>query len=517
MSGATARRRLAKIAPVIVIAAAPATILAWMGCSSSSSSGAGVVRADPGGTYGADVHVTVIGRGRVVSDIKGVDCPDPFNAGTCFASYTFSSSTDDGAAGGVKLTAKVVEGSTFKFSGWKFDTTTPIGSKGRGPDQCNPLARPGVSPSVDMSAADITLPFGRASGTPPAGQEAACATFTNVPVAYNVTATFIDTDAGVDAGPPDLLYNSAGAGAAREIAVYSGRLYWRFQSGASHGIATALTSVPTGSPPGTPQILVSPTQPIPVFHVDSNIVYQTSLGTVTYLTPGSTSPQPLSGAGTCAGVASDSNDIYCRTTTGLLQQWSTFGSTTPNVWYSGLPVGTGSNELAADTSSGSFSYLYLIEDNGIAGSAAIRRVPKASGTFDGGVPTEQDVVTARPGAPSAIATYFTSRLFWLESDTLGGGIGFEASQTTSAFATALTSTIQNLKILVQDSSSSSFLYMGTTGTSGQILRTSSTSSSFVANCRSNINGLGGIAVDSQYIYWTQADGGVYRTLKSNCM
>lgn len=71
------RRRVSRLAVVLVLAATPTAAVAWVGCSSSSSNGGGGGRAnvDPGGTYGAEVAVTVIGRGRVITTVAGLNCP----------------------------------------------------------------------------------------------------------------------------------------------------------------------------------------------------------------------------------------------------------------------------------------------------------------------------------------------------------------------------------------------------------------------------------------------------------
>ena len=59
---------------VVAIAIAPTAALALAGisCSDDKTGNVGMITLDPGGTYGAEVQVTVVGRGRVVSTSPGI-------------------------------------------------------------------------------------------------------------------------------------------------------------------------------------------------------------------------------------------------------------------------------------------------------------------------------------------------------------------------------------------------------------------------------------------------------------
>ncbi|HVJ91868.1 MAG TPA: hypothetical protein VM580_18840, partial [Labilithrix sp.] len=153
-----------------IVGLIPVVSLAWIGCSDDEPAGSG--RVDPGGTFGAEVTVTVIGPGRVKGSLPGVDCPT-----RCFAKYIFESARADGATSTIGLKATASRGA--KFKGWTF-SSEPIGTQGRGPDKCNPVLRAGTDPGVDKSAAEIELPYGETTGTPPAGQEGPCGGYTKV-------------------------------------------------------------------------------------------------------------------------------------------------------------------------------------------------------------------------------------------------------------------------------------------------------------------------------------------------
>ena len=109
----------------------------------------------------------------------------------------------------------------------------------------------------------------------------------------------------------------------------------------------------------------------------------------------------------------------------------------------------------------------------------------------------------------------------MEGDGAGNGTGEMAFTGTLQTATAITNSTPGLKIVAPDPGNSSYVYYGIPGVNGKIIRATASSGIItVATCRSNINGLGGVTADSSfngYIYWTQADGGVYRTLKTNCL
>ncbi len=168
---------------LLALGLSPVAALAWLGCSDDDKGGtASTAVVDPGGTYGAEVTVTVVGRGRVTTNVAGLDCPD-----NCFEKRIFANAAADGAAGGVALKAIPTPG--IKFLGWKFEAE-PIGSRGRGSDTCNPIKRAATVPAVGMNDLEITLPFGETDGTPPAGKETACTGFTKVPLVYRVTAQF---------------------------------------------------------------------------------------------------------------------------------------------------------------------------------------------------------------------------------------------------------------------------------------------------------------------------------------
>jgi hypothetical protein len=482
-------------------ALAPTLALAWSGCSDDKQ-GPAVVVVDPGGTHGAEISVTVIGPGRVTADLPGLDCPS-----RCFAAYVFTSADADGAAGAVTLRAITRPG--VRFAGWAFDPA-PLGSRGRGPTACNPVLREASLPAVDMSAEEISLPYGESEGTPPPGQEGACGAYTAVPLAYSVTATFEEIpvpDAGpdADAGPGEILFESPVSGAVgQELGIIGNRLYWRFTSGGTAGIATASSSG------GAASVVVPATQPIPKFEVDSHVVYQVNDGTLRFILGGGTAPQTLTGAPlTCDSVESDPSAIYCLSDNGIestLRSWTT-SAVGPTTLFTGLP--RAKDRFAVDT-----TYFYFVSDPGGAGSAKIVRVPRVAG--DGGVAEPEDLVFNQTN-PIRLEDN-GSRLFWINYDAPSIAGELRSSSSFGGAASIAVSLRDGLRFLALDPSSTQTIWAATvptTGEAGEILRASATGAFTPEPVVSGVGGsVGGLAVDAAFVYWTQSDGTVRRVPKN---
>jgi hypothetical protein len=494
--------RMRRVFVVMLVAATPSAAIAWSGCSSSTSDnngGTGRVNVDPGGTFGADIGVTVLGRGRVTSNVPGLECPR-----SCYAGLAFADRNQDGAAGGVALKAVATPGA--RFTGWKFETVS-LGARGRGPELCNPVKRDSVSPPlVDLGAAEITLPYGEASGTLPAGQEAVCAGYATVPVAYRVTATFVDdiVDAGFDgdgdAGGGEIFLESPVPNAVgHAIGIAGGRLYWLYDVGGVSSIATASTSV------GSVAQTVSGTSGFyTAFEIGTHVVWENS-GTIGVIQGGSTIATTFSSGGNnCVAMESEFANVFCRTAgpNGNLISWSTAG-TAMTTLHSGLPTGA---EFTVDSSG--FS---LVDATNGAGATTIKNIPR-TGTPDAGVPTFSDAVTGLTN-PTLLESN-SSRLFWIAEDLSG------TAQSASRFGgSAFSSTppTNGLRALSTDPSSSSSFFVAISPSAApggaSIVKLSAFSTTAVM-VRQNLTGVGGVTADSSYVYWTQNDGRVYRAART---
>jgi len=70
---------------VVVLGCLPVAALGWMGCGDDDAPAtAALGKPDPGGTWGAQVTISVIGRGRVTAaaDDRKLDCPSQTCAAT---------------------------------------------------------------------------------------------------------------------------------------------------------------------------------------------------------------------------------------------------------------------------------------------------------------------------------------------------------------------------------------------------------------------------------------------------
>lgn len=485
---------------VVAIATTPIAALVGFGCSDDEPGPVTRVNVDPGGTFGAEVAVSVVGRGRVTGSIVGgIDCPTK-----CYVRYTFADATAPGAAAGLGLKAIPTPGT--RFAGWKFEPEQ-LSTKGRGPDNCNPLKRAAAQPSVDTNALEINLPFGETAGTPPPGQEGACTGATSVPVAYKLVATFEEIpipDAGFDAddgGPGELVYDAPVAGATGgELGIVGGRLYWKYSVGGLHGIASGTTS----SGLKTPTILVQPTSVITRFEVDtSNVVYQTSAGSLGVFPSGSTTAYTsfTGGPASCDAVDSYSTTVYC-VAGGTLYSWPYTGGAA-TVVFTGAPAST--KNFTVDS-----SYFYFVDDPGGAGAASIVRMYKFDANGDAG--TFTPIVTGETN-PIRLQIGASSYLFWIQYDA-ANQIGEVRASSTSGGTVYTAIPAQNgLSFMTPDPSSSSYAYGAVVPQPGlgdaRIYRGyafGGTTTTIVGGIRA----LTGLAADSSYVYWTQNDGRVYR-------
>ena len=482
--------RRAALGVLLLVMGMMAMMSAWPACESPEPAASGDV--DPGPTFGAEIVLGIVGRGRVTSDPMGIDCPS-----SCFARVVLADPSVDGGDGGVTLSA--IETSGAHFVGWTF-AEADLGVRGRGPPECSPMTRKSATRSLDPSRV-ITVAFGETTGTPPRSREEACAAFTNVPVAYAVTATFEDDyvppppDADVPDGGLAPLFDSPGNGPAKEIGVAGGYVYWRYEQNGLSGIASAF--------PASSQVdvLVSPFDVITRFDVDTHVVFQHANGTLQAIESGSGFAVTLGNAPLCEALASDAFNVYCRANgldTSTLYSWPISGAATPTTVYV-LPPG---RDLAVDEQ----RFYFSDDKGGFTDQAIVSSTPRSSG--DGGVASITALMVDQTSPHDLFVG--SSYLFWL--DDRGGGIssarsGYKFTPSTSQPGVSGAS----VRFLAADRFSASY-WVGVTGSGvggGSILRAFGLSSS-TTPFRTGIRGLGGIAVDGSFVYWTQSDGRVFR-------
>jgi hypothetical protein len=490
----TARARGWLFVPLVATASAAAA------CPSCETHGAssGAAELDPGPTFGAEITVGVVGRGRV-SGAGGLDCPS-----TCFARVVLDDPSVDGAAQGLSLTAEATVGA--HFAGWKLEAMD-LGVRARGPSRCSPMLRATTTTApIGTRSSQILLPLGETTGVPPRGHEAECAEFTTVPLAYALTATFDENIAPVDAGldAPDsrstILFEppSGSSSVAREIGIAGESVYWRFQQ------TNGLSGLARGSlGGGVASVIVPADRLISVFDVDRHVVYQRA-GVVYAIEGGKSVPAVLGGAPICAALASDSGNAYCRASNGavsLLYGWPVAGAAAPVLLHT-LPRGFA---LAVDETQQRF---YVSDEPGGISAGTIVSVPRVG---DGGAPVITTLVVGQTSPKNLVAS--ATRLFWIDDRFSGSFVATSASKF--APGTALQGFISSTVPFVATDPGSTALYwlgIGSAEPGGsRILRLAVGGGATVF--RSNLTGLGGLTVDATYVYWTEADGRVYRAPK----
>ncbi len=491
------KRRAAAVACTIAL---PLAAGFWIGCSTDSPS-APPAPPDPGGTFGLEILVTVEGGGRVASAPFAIDCPH-----TCFQKFLFDPGTGAGAPL-VVLTAEPTQ--NWKFAGWRFKRTTS-GTRGRGPDMCQPLMRPtnDAPGGVDLGSPTLSVAPGETQGTPPKGTEGECGATGNVPLAYDLTATFTPLppipDAGPDvvdtrdAGPVDPpLFEAPIAGAkGGRIFVRSSRVYWQWDIAGQSGLAMGFTSG------GARTDLVPLGTPITSFNVQTSVVYQNALQTFVSIPLGGGSPLALSGAPACNAITADSSYAYCRSGTAIYR-WYLFGAANdggmPLPLATGLPTG---NDLAVD-----FTNLYFSDPS--AGSVGAIAVAGA----DGGTPAILSIATGQL-SPSEVQLPSSSSFVYWTSDDNGNGSVSSASRFGGGIVTSIASK-PAVKSFVVDTSGGNvwFTSVPSNGIGASSIWRVSTSGGLATLYRANLTEIGGIAVDNSFVYWTQGNGRVYRAFK----
>lgn len=432
----------------VALGSATAAAMAWLGCSSDDSpAGTTAIAYSPGGTWGAEVTVNVVGRGRVTTGSNDIDCP----SSTCFGTYIFPNNTADGATGGIALTATPTPGA--KFLGWSF-TPDPIGSRGTGPDSCNPITRAATVPQVSASALQITLPYGQTTGTPGDAGGATCGAFTNVPLAYHVTATFdadvtespdgAPLDSGSDAGGT-VVYNAPiGATAASDIGFANGVVFFHYTQNGEETIVEGTDPVFDSNTSAEQVTSVTELELFKVFPYGA--VYTDFSGQVHLIRANSFTSTAMGGAtlGTCNAVAVDtSGDVFCHLTSGAIVEWTAPSYTSPVTLYSDV-IGSVSD---------------MAIDNGtivLATTSAIETLP-VNGA-DGGVASPTVLVSQ--SIPNHIAVG-TARYAWSAVST---EVFASVSKVAPSSAQNTNVSIGLVSNVLVDPDSSTFFYaVGSTG------------------------------------------------------
>jgi hypothetical protein len=291
-----------------------------------------------------------------------------------------------------------------------------------------------------------------------------------------------------------------------EIGVTGGKVYWRFDRDGYSGIASGQTDGQGGGS----TVVVQPTGSIVKFRVDRHVVFQTSQNGSMYLEliPSGTNTVRFLGYFSipCVSLPSDDNVAYCRALNGGGSTYLySLNANVPSYmyWYT-LPLG---NDLAIDGET-----LYFPEDHGaVSGQAIMESTPRI---FDGGSPGFATVtqLVHNQTSPRELRVAGDT-MFWLDDQSPNFTSANTAPKTGLDGGALITRAATGARFLAVDPNLTNFyVAIGTPGEGYSIVRGDVTTV-LMTSFRTGITGLGGLAVDDRYVYWTQSDGRVYRAPK----
>jgi hypothetical protein len=275
------------------------------------------------------------------------------------------------------------------------------------------------------------------------------------------------------------------------------QLYWRFDVPAQSTQAIA-TARATGGEAPIPSVLVQASG-IRIESLQRNMVFQQDApATSLFVVRSPTLFSSYADAGRCRGTdTNDSGFVLCRSDDGFILGWQlSQPDSEPIGFATGVPPGDG---LVVDPQGASS---FFVPD-----ATSIYRVEGF--TPDAGAP----VFIGGLRSPTSIVGRFDV-VYFIDHDANGASIGKSFKTFDATTIRSLTPPLPGLDIVVPDSTFESTAWFAARGESGMIVRGSTVDGAVV--CNSEISGLGGIAVDDRFLYWTQADGGIYRQEKSAC-
>jgi hypothetical protein len=471
--------------------------------SCDSSAAPAAIDVGTGGTYGAEISLRIIGRGRVTTSPAAIDCPS-----NCFARIVLPSASADGGDGGITLIAEDTPGA--HFAGWTF-ADVDLGARGHGPPQCSPTTRRSSVPPFDTGSTVISVPFGETKGTAPHGHEAECAAFTSVSLAYAVTARFEDDaptpgfDSAIDPADQDVLFLPlVEPSSAKEIGVTSGYAYWRFEADGLSGIAGSDLGSNTAS------VIVPAGQVIRAFDVDRHAVFQYEDGSLWVILAGQMTTTPLGIAPPCRALASDALNVYCRAALdggSAIYSWPATGAdaAAPLSIVHVLPPG---NDLGVDT-----QRFYFSEDHGVFGGPAKVLSATRLADVDGQAPVFTTLALGQT-SPVTMAVG-PSYLAWIDDLQNGTFASRSASKFFQQSNPADGPGGATLRHVVADPAVDQYwVGFGADGNGAWLIYRVTSGSSSTTFFRSGTTDLGGLAVDASYVYWTRPNGRVYRAFKN---
>lgn len=433
-------------------------------------------RPPPERSWGAEVVLTVRGRGRVTSfGEPGLSCP-----GRC-AGKVVPPPANSTAPVAITLHSIAEEG--HHLVRWETEGAI-VDSSTRVPPECNPIRRRTETPELGNSE-DATLPFGDLAGSAPEGRFDTCVDYIRVPLAYSVTAVFEPEQDFLDrwASFPDnrdlldlkvaddtlMARAVAGFGDPWDIVAYD-------QAGTVRTLATGIS-----------------TDAFEFF--GHHVIWQTKDGGMRLLLRGSDgivqwSPMP---SVRCLAVTTTSTHAYCRTNDFRLVRWNLDGGEQTTILSGMLPG-------AAMTASPDQVVLTTLR----AGGWSLQRVRPGSS------PAVLDAVTEEEGPLPLLLRADASYAYWLAGTSTSPSV-FRAPLTSGVGAAAEYGRgSADVLYGVESSSSTEPVVFVATAAEKKPWRITAHAAGATTTFREAVDIVGSIAADAHHVYWTGGGQRIYR-------
>lgn len=425
-------------------------------------------RPPPERSWGAEVVVTVRGRGRVTAfGEPEISCP-----GRCAGEVVPPPGV---SAPPVAITLHSIPEAGHRLVRWETEGV-PVDSTTGAPPECNPIRRRAETPELG-NGEDATLPFGDVVGSAPEGRSETCVDYIRVPLAYSVTAVFEPQQEFEDrwAVGPDKR-------SITDLKIADDTLMARAVG--SYGEPWDIVAY---DPAGTLRTLASNISSDTFGFFGHHVIWQTKDGGMRLLARGSAdivswTPVP---SVRCVAVATTSTHAYCRTNDFRLVRWNLDGGEQETVLTS---------LLLASAMTASSDQVILVTSR--AGGWTLQRVRPGSS------PAVLDVVMEGEGGLPLLFRADARYVYGLAGFATGPWVFRAPLASGEGPAAEYGRGSPDVTYGVESSSSAEPVVFVATAAEGKPWRITAHAPGATTTFRDSVSGVDSIVADAHHVYWS---------------